>query len=151
MLSYSSDCNIHYVSEKPKNIFAQMQLLGTHTFKPGDRVYFTSTVANVGNAYDTQHGYFEAPCDGTYLFSVVLCTGQNNWVVFNIMQDGNSIRESFSGYSSWHTCGPSTVVTQMKSGSRVWVIIERENGGQIESGYGIPSFTGVFLNNYQQP
>ena len=132
-----------------------MQLLGTNIYKQGDKIYFTSTVANVGNAYDIHHGVFEAPCDGTYLFSVTLCTKSNNWVEFRIIQDGNTIREGFSGDSSWHTCGSSTVVTQMKSGSRMWVEIDRAHGGGsdhgiVNSDHGIPSLTGVFLNNYQK-
>ena len=130
-----------------------MQLLEAQTYQPGDRVYFTSTVANVGNAYDIQHGYFEAPYDGTYLFSVTLCTGGNNWVVFRIVQDVNSniLGEGHPGDSSWAACAPSTVVTQMKRGSRVWVEMDRVKGGTIRSDYGIPSFTGVFLNNYKSP
>ena len=120
-------------------------------YKPGDRVIFTSSVTNVGNAYKNQDGYFEAPFDGTYLFSVTLCTQGNNWVVFRIVQDGNILGEGHPGDSAWHACAPSTVVTQMKRGSRVWVEIDRVHTGTISSSYGIPSFTGVFLNNYQKP
>ena len=128
-----------------------MELIGTYTYKPGDRLNFTSTVTNVGNAYDIQHGFFEAPYDGTYLFSVTLCTSPGNAVVFHIVQDDDNIREGFSGDSSWHTCGSSTAVTQMKSGSTVWVEIVRVNKGKMESAWGTSSFTGVFLNNYQKP
>ena len=142
---------IHYVSDKPRTIFAQMQLLGAHTYQPGDRIYFSTTVANVGNAYDTRHGYFEAPCDGTYLFSVILCTSNDNWLIFKIVQDDNILGQGHPGDSSWNACAPSTVVTRMKRGSRVWVEMDRVKGGRTNSGGGIPSFTGVFLNNYQQP
>ena len=128
-----------------------MQLLGTHTYKPGDRVAFTSTVANVGNAYDTHHDYFEAPYDGTYLFAVTLCTDNDNWVVFRIVQDDNNIGDGFSGNTGWNTCGTSTVVTQMKTDSKVWVEIERVDGGTIKNAYGTPSFTGAFINNYHNP
>ena len=128
-----------------------MQLLGTHVFKAGNRVYFTTPVANVGDAYDTQHGYFEAPCYGTYLFSVTLCTDSNNWVVFRIIQDGKVLGEGHPGDSSWHACASSTVVTLMERGSQVWVDISRIAKGTLASEAGIPSFTGVFLNNYLTP
>lgn len=137
--------------DKQRTVFAQIQLRGTHVYKQGDRVHFTSTVSNVGNAYKNQAGYFEAPLDGTYLFSVMLCTAGNNWVVFRLVQDGNIIGEGHPGDSSWHACAPTTVVTYMKTGSRVWVVMDRLKGGTISSAYGIPSFTGVFLNNNQKP
>ena len=129
-----------------------MQLLGTKTYQPGDRVSFTSTVANVGNAYDIQHGYFEAPYHGTYLFIVTLCTTGNNYVEFMIVQDDNNISRVISGDVDWTTCASSTAVTQMKSGSKVWVEINKAyGGGSVNSNYGIPTFTGVLLNNYQNP
>ena len=136
-----------------RTIAAQIKLLETHVYKPGDIVVFTSSVANVGNAYKTQDGHFEAQYDGTYLFSVTLCTrtAGDNLVVFQIVQYGNILGEGHPGDSRWHACAPNTVVTQMKSGSRVWVEIERVHKGTISSSYRIPSFTGVFLNNYQKP
>lgn len=138
-------------NNQPKTVYAQMQLVGVNSYKPGDRINFTSTVSNVGDAYDIHHGYFEAPCDGTYLFSVTLCTALRSWVIFRIVQDGNIIGEDLTGDSAWHACSSTTAVTQLKIGARVWVEIDRVHGGQIESRYGIPSFTGVFLNNYQNP
>ena len=141
----------YYVSDQPKTVFAQMQLVGVNSYKPKDRINFTSIVANVGNAYDIQHGNFEAPYDGTYMFSVTLCTSPASWVEFLIVQDRKIIGKELTGDSSWHACSQSTAVTQMKSGSKVWVEINRAGGGQIEGGFGIPSFTGVFLNNYQNP
>ena len=128
-----------------------MQLHGTHTYKAGNRVYFTSTVANVGNAYDTRHGYFEAPYDGTYLFAVTLCTANYNWIIFQIVHESKSLSEVISGDADWHTCGSTTAVTQMKSGSKVWVKIKNLYGGKVESIDGIPSFTGILLNSYKTP
>ena len=124
-----------------------MQLHGTHVYRPGDRIVFTHTVANVGNAYDIHHGYFEAPRDGTYLFSVTLCTAWTNWLEFRIIQDGKVIGEGISGDSKWVTCAPSMVVTQMKKGSQVWIQADKTDGGTITSLHGIPSFTGVLLND----
>ena len=144
-------CFIYYSLDQPRTIFAQIQLLGTHVFKAGERVKFTSSVANIGNAYNNQNGYFEAQYNGTYLFSVTLCTAGDNWVVFRVVQDGNILGEGHPGDSSWHACAPVTVVTHMKVGSKVWVEMDRIHKGTISSAYGIPSFTGVFLNNYQQP
>lgn len=100
--------------DKPKTIFAQMQLFGDYTYQSKERIYFNSTVANVGNAYDIQHGYFEAPQDGTYLFIVTLCTNDNNYVEFRIVQDGNSIGEVISGDTTWITCASNTAVTDEK-------------------------------------
>ena len=117
-------------------------------YKPGDKLVFTSSVANVGNVCNTKDGHFEAPYDGTYLFSVTLCTAGDNLVVFRIVQYGNILGEGHPGFSRWHACAPSTVVTQMKSGSRVWVEKDRVHKGTIFSSYGIPLLTGVFLNNY---
>ena len=115
----------------------------------GERVKFTGTVSNVGEAYNAAQGYFAAPYDGTYLFTVSLCMVGGNYVEFHIVQDGTVLGEGFSGDTKWFTCPSSTVVTYMNTGSKVWVEIERVHGGSINKAHGISSFTAVFLNNFQ--
>ena len=139
------------ISEEPKTIYAQVQLLGENTMTPGQKVKFTGTIANIGEAFKTSQGYFEAPYDGTYLFTVNLCMRGNNWVVFRIVQDNYILSESHPGDNQWHACASATAATYMRVGSKVWAEIDRVHGGVLSSSYGISSFTGVFLNNFQKP
>ena len=85
------------------------------------------------------------------MFAVTMCTSRSSHVDFVIVQDGNIIDKVVAGDADWNTCTSTTVVTQMQSGSRVWVEITRVEGGEVNSNYGIPSFTGVLLNNYKSP
>ena len=129
-----------------------MQLLGSKVLREGDRVYFTSTVANIGNAYDTLRGHFEAPYRGTYLFTVQLCINAGNHVIAEIIQDGNVLAESLVGDGYYNTCSYTTAVTFMEPGSRVWAGVGALVGGTLSNGSsGKTSFTGVLLNNYQIP
>lgn len=137
------------VTDQPKAVLAQVQFLEQRQLSAGERVKFTGTVSNVGEAYNAAQGYFAAPYDGTYLFTVSLCMVGGNYVEFHIVQDGTVLGEGFSGDTKWFTCPSSTVVTYMNTGSKVWVEIERVHGGSINKAHGISSFTAVFLNNFQ--
>lgn len=136
--------------DMPKTVFAQIQLRGEKRLAAGARVKFTTTVANVGDAYKTTQGYFEAPYDGTYLFTVSLCMDNGNWVEFRIVQDSNILAEGHPGDSEWHACGSSTAATYMRKGSKVWVQLDRVVGGRISDEAGITSFTGVFVNDFEK-
>lgn len=139
------------LEDQPTTVYAQIELRGEYTYSSHDRIKFTSTVANVGNAYNNVEGYFMAPYDGSYLFTVSLCTYPSNWVKFHIFQDGNIIYEGSTGDNDWHTCSSKTVVTYMMIGSKVWVETYAVHGGKVESKHGIPSFTGVLLNTFKKP
>lgn len=134
---------------QPKAVLAQVQFLEQRQLSAGERVKFTGTVSNVGEAYNAAQGYFAAPYDGTYLFTVSLCMVGGNYVEFHIVQDGTVRGEGFSGDTEWFTCPSSTVVTYMNTGSKVWVEIDRVHGGSVSKGHGISSFTAVFLNHFQ--
>lgn len=138
------------LKDKPKTVYAQMLLRGYNTLAAGARVKFTATVANVGDAYKTAHGYFEAPYDGTYLFTVSLCMKTNNWVEFRLVQDDIILTEAHPGDRDWHECGSATAATYMRKGSQVWVELDRVGGGTISDEAGIPSFTGVFVNDFEK-
>ena len=136
--------------DMPKTVFAQIQLRGEKRLTAGKRVKFTTTVANVGDAYKATEGYFEAPYDGTYLFTVSLCMDNGNWVEFRIVQDSNILAEGHPGDSDWHACGSATAATYMRKGSKVWVELDRVSGGRISDEAGITSFTGVFVNDFKK-
>lgn len=139
------------LEDQPTTVYAQIELRGYYTYTSHSRVKFTSTVANVGNAYNNVEGYFMAPYDGTYLFTVSFCVQLDNWVKFHIFQDHNIIYEGSTGDQDWHTCSSKTVVTYMMIGSKVWIETYAVRGGKVDSTHGIPSFTGVLLNTFQKP
>ena len=126
-----------------------MLLRGYNTLAAGARVKFSATIANIGKAYKTTQGYFEAPSDGTYLFTVHLCMKYDNLAEFRIVQDDEILAEGYPGDGNWNACDSATAVTYMRKGSKVWVELDRIRGGLISDDAGIPSFTGVFVNNFE--
>ena len=143
---------LSYSSDEPETIYCRVQFEGgAHSISPGHRVKFTDVAANIGDAFDTTQGYFVAPVEGTYLFSTNLCVSSNNWIVFGIVQDDISLKEQLVGDERWHQCESATTVTYMTRDSKVWVEVTKVHGGQLNSEFGISSFTAVFLNNFKKP
>ncbi|MEW8547082.1 MAG: hypothetical protein AB2693_26505 [Candidatus Thiodiazotropha sp.] len=136
---------------KPKTVYAQVQLRGDHTLAADARVKFTATVANIGKAYKTAQGYFEAPYDGTYLFTVRLCMDVGNGMEFYIVQDDNILAEGLAGDEDWHACASATAATYMRKGSKVSVKSDRVGGRKITDVHATSVFTGVLVNDFKKP
>ena len=128
-----------------------MELSGSHTFWIRETIKFNTAIANVGDAYDPISGQFEAPVNGTYLFSASMCSLTNDkWFHFHIMQDGNRLTWVTVGDRNLGECGSATAVTYMMKGSVVYV----EIGNAIESPLTIQArhtFTAALLNTYSKP
>ena len=129
-----------------------MEFHGDHKFSAsGHTVKFTTTIANVGDAFDINSGHFAAPVDGTYLFTVSMCTFTAVWAHFEIVQNGKHLTTGTVGDPHWGECGSATAVTYLTRGSHVWVETGRTIRGETITMAARHTFTGALLNTYNQP
>ena len=124
-----------------------MELTGNHIITPGHRVVFNKLIDSLGSAFSPATGVFRAPYEGTYLFSVQLCTLTGNvWTFFHIIKHGRRLTTGYLGDPSWGQCGSATAVTYMAAGSEVYVEAGKNNYGHTITVRAGHKFTGVLLN-----
>lgn len=129
------------------HVFAQVELTGNHIITPGHRVVFNKLIDSLGSAFSPATGVFRAPYEGTYLFSVQLCTLTGNvWTFFHIIKHGRRLTTGYLGDPSWGQCGSATAVTYMAAGSEVYVEAGKNNYGHTITVRAGHKFTGVLLN-----
>ena len=103
---------------------------------------------NVGNAYNTDFGFFAPPINGTYSFSAQKCSYPGSWIVCGIMKNSDIMDETFVGDTSWHQCGTSTVVFYATTTDKIWVKVFKVASGKIDREFGISSFSAALINTY---
>ncbi|XP_071178088.1 complement C1q-like protein 4 [Mytilus edulis] len=146
-----------------KNLFGKRILLPVSTVVPPTAVAFSAAlkhniqlgqdqliefdkvITNIGNAYDSRHSHFTAPCKGIYLFSGSLFVGGSQSAHVDMVKNGNAI--GYLWANSDHHISTETVVVTLETGDMVWM---KHRGGQA-SIYGhaleqYNTFSGVLIH-----
>lgn len=100
----------------------------------------------MGHGYSTEFGFFEPPVNGTYIFSVSLCTYANSWIRFEIMRDSYKLNDYFVGADEWHTCGTTDSVTYATTSNKIFVRVLDVYNGVIDMALGTSSFKAILVN-----
>ena len=108
---------------------------------------FKNPVANVGNAYNTDTGEFEALVDGTYFLTATLCVPTALWTHFHVVHYDVTLSMGQVGDSAWGRCNTVSAATYMLKGSNAWIKFGL-NGGNLKR-ITNHSFTAVLLNTYE--
>ncbi|XP_045186594.1 complement C1q tumor necrosis factor-related protein 3-like [Mercenaria mercenaria] len=112
-------------------------------------VIFDEVDLNLGSAYDPWHGIFNAPVNGTYLFSMALANPASHSGALFMLKNSQTIEFVFGENTSagW-TMGGATTVAKLTVGDDVWV----EGEGYISGAYGHiryhTGFSGVLIHDY---
>ncbi|KAH3785880.1 heavy metal-binding protein HIP-like [Dreissena polymorpha] len=120
----------------------------TSSSNPGlnQRIIFDDVQLNLGNAYFQHLGGFLAPLNGTYLFSVSVCSHGGHFILLDLMKNTNRIGGILAGDSLYDDCSSETTVTQLNAGDQVYVQHHESSGDLIFAHQNIiNSFTGVLL------
>ena len=109
-----------YIYNMMPTVVFNAHSLTTRTPSNGQTLVFPSVISNIGNAYSSSTGKFTAPVNGTYSFTVQLCS-YNSAGQFSLVLDGTAVNKLYLyNYGSYYT--PSnTVPVFLKQGQKVWV------------------------------
>ncbi|XP_060572042.1 complement C1q-like protein 4 isoform X3 [Ruditapes philippinarum] len=111
----------------------------------GTVIKFDQVDLNLGNAYND--GYFTAPFNGTYIFSMVLGNPSGKQGAFFMRKNGVGIEYAIAGHTTgWNIGGVSTVAF-LDVGDRVWVTGEGHVSGANADRYHT-GFSGMLVNSY---
>ena len=87
-------------------------------------IVFQTVLQNEGNAYDSATGIFTAPVNGTFFFSVQLCSDHRKWARFQLAVDGKEdiiLAISHYNHDADYTSTSNSVAHYLSEGQRVWV------------------------------
>ncbi|KAH3785684.1 heavy metal-binding protein HIP-like isoform X1 [Dreissena polymorpha] len=120
----------------------------TSPISPGanQRIIFDDVQLNTGNAYHRHLGGFLAPLNGTYLFSVSVCSDNGHYIVLDLMKNAGLIGRVLAGDSVYNDCSSDTSIVELNAGDEVYVQHHASSGDYVNAHQNIlNSFTGVLL------
>ena len=92
--------------------FISIDHLGLH-----QNIVFEDVVTNIGNAYDNQHGVFNAPVSGLYIFTTSLMSDHSIEYWAEIVVNGKVIvRLNERGTDDRHGSAAQTIIIALKKG-----------------------------------
>jgi len=111
-----------------------------------NHIFFDDVKLNIGNAYNPNHGVFVAPYNGTYQFTVSICSTPAHWITLDFHVNALVYDKIYTGDNAYHSCGSKTIYVSLKENDDVF--LKHEALGDVLRSYdiiGLPSFGGVFL------
>lgn len=100
----------------------------------GDTLIFTRVPLNQNDVYSSATGEYTVPVDGTYMFSMTLCTEYGGWVKIKVLADATVMHVFYPG-SSIYMCTSTSTVGQLKKGVKVKVVVNRKSAGRSDHFY----------------
>ena len=126
--------NVTALQERMLIPTVQFNARGLRDLSPSDKqvVIFPSVIENIGNAYNAGTGVFQAPVNGTYLFSVQVCTyASGTWGrLYLVVDSGDNKITAISLYedSTGSISTSNSVAQYLTEGQRVWAQSNYESG-----------------------
>ncbi|WAQ99663.1 hypothetical protein MAR_024036 [Mya arenaria] len=110
-------------------------------------IVFTKTVYDFGNGYDNVTGVFTVPVDGTYLFTMHLCSHAGKDIHYRLTIDDEDHLGGRNFNTGSHVCTSADVIAPLKTNSKVFVKSSQSSDVLYEDGsYRRNIFSGVLLH-----
>ena len=84
-------------------------------------IVFDTVMSNFGQAYNGNSGVFHIPVSGTYMFFVNILSERDNFIETELLVEGKTIAEIYSGATQFYGAGSNFVIVTVKRGQNVWV------------------------------
>ncbi|KAK3609821.1 hypothetical protein CHS0354_029861 [Potamilus streckersoni] len=111
-------------------------------------IYFDNITLNLGNGYDTRHGVFRAPRNGTYAFSTSVTTPASNQIAVEIVKNGEQLVQLRTLNDYMWSMATNVVNVYLTKGDDVWVrhsAIGDANALSVDDGL-YTSFSGFLIH-----
>ena len=122
--------------------------LSQAVISPGEnqRIVYDDVQLNLGGGYHAHLGGFVAPINGTYLFSVAVCSIGNHYIVLDLVKNDVMIGRVLAGDTVYNDCSSETTISELTAGDEVFVQHHSTVGDLIHVNENIlNSFTGALL------
>ena len=116
---------------------------------PGQGIIFDKVITNVGGGYHKTHGYFIAPIDGVYAFTVMATAYSGHYEHIEFVKDGVGVVFVFLGAPSGYYISSSGIITlSLSKGNEVRIRTIKSSGhgsGRLHGRSLHTSFSGWLL------
>ena len=124
-------CLILYLTDILRSPTIAFNVRGATDKSPtaGQTIVFETIIINTGAAFDVHTGIFTSPVNGTFLFSVQVCSAFRQNGSFKLIADDVTLLSiSNYNYISSFTSTSGSAVYHLTAGQRVWVQNEHDAG-----------------------
>ena len=136
------------IQNRPSYAFSALWIDNTNP-SVNDVLVFTRVLLNDNAVYDANNGKYTAPVDGTFMFTVNVCTNGNEYLKLQLWAEDTVIGSFIAGDRDWSSCTASTAISQLHKGQIVkLVVVQRHGNGAIVNNHDIgylSSFAGILM------
>jgi len=109
---------------------------------------FTGTRTNLGNGMNAKSGIFTAPSDGTYMFTIHICTHDMRKGLLSMRCNGNELASFYDqNHDSNHknSMASQSVIADLSTGDKIQIYMYTHTGLMDKKSNFFTHFCGIFL------
>lgn len=131
--------------KQPIVLFSARELQNTSP-SVGTTLLYNTVECNIGNAFSQATGIFTAPVNGTYQFSVIVCTRHQTWGSIQILMNQQAVQSinNYNGKTSQTTVS-GMIILQLTKGDQVQIKQHYTTGGYLYNNYCGNQFNGALI------
>lgn len=124
---------------------------GLQNYSPiaGTRLIYNTVDWNIGNAFNQSTGIFTAPVNGTYQFSVIICTHAKRWGSIQIMVNQQAVQVvNKYNQDAGYTTASGVIIVILIQGDQVQIKQQYTTGGYAEVNHCRNQFNAALIDKY---
>jgi len=139
---------LRHLMSQPLSVY--FDAFRTEDYVDGGEEYltFSGTKCNLGSAMDPKSGTFTAPLDGSYSFTIHVCTHDMKKGLLSIRCNGNELASFYDqNHDSNHknSMASQSIIAELCEGDKIQIYMYTHTGLQDKKSNWLTHFVGVFL------
>jgi len=139
---------LKYLMSLPLSVYFDAFRTEDYTDGAEEYLTFSGTKCNLGGAMDPKSGVFTAPMDGSYSFTIHVCTHDMKKALLSLRCNGNEMASFYDqNHDSNHknSMAGQSIVAELNKGDKVQVYMYTSTGLQDKKSNWLTHFVGFFL------